>query len=141
MDSIRRILDAGFRAIQAWFSGTDHARSLENLEMIIMENEFPNVVNFICEGKCRYFLVDEELVRSVANSVFQHMPITPQEGAFLDCIKSQLDGRVQLLLDTESKAIEEKFATFPRLIRSFKAGSPIGGDFRRFIIEVRVPVA
>src|SRR5277367_615170 len=113
MSAIPIMPDASFRAVKAWFSGTDAAESVDKLELIVVEKTFPSVVNFICDGKSRYFLVSPEIVRNIAKSVFQHVPITPAEGTFLDCIKSQLDGRVQVMLDAESAIVAEKYTRMP----------------------------
>lgn len=126
-----------FRAVKAWFSETDAAKTIEKLELIAVEKTFPDVVNFVCDGKPRYFLVSAEIVRNVANSIFQHIPITPAEGVFLDCIKSQLDGRVQMHLDTENKAFAEMYTIMPGFIRYFEAPCPRGGGLKRFVVEIR----
>lgn len=141
MNSIPIMPTTNFRAIKAWFSGTDAARAVDKLELILVKKTFPNVVNFICDGKSLYFLVSAELVRNVANSFFQHIPITPNEGAFLNCIKSQLDGRVQVILDDESTIVLEKCISMPGFIRYFEAPCPSGGNFRRFVVELRAPVS
>ncbi len=140
MSAIPIMPDASFRAVKAWFSGTDAAKSVDKLELIVVEKTFPSVVNLICDGRSRYFLVSPEIVRNVAKSVFQHIPITPAEGNFLNCIKSQLDGRVQVMLDAESTIDAEKCASMPGFIRCFEAPCPRGGDFKRLVVELRAPI-
>jgi hypothetical protein len=140
MSVIPIIPDASFRAVKAWFSGTDAAKSVDKLELIVVEKNFPNVVNFICDGKSRYFLVSPEIVRNVAKSVFLHVPITPAEGTFLGCIRSQLDGRVQVILDAKSSIVAEKCTSLDGFIRYFEAPCPRGRDLKRFVVELRAPI-
>lgn len=139
MNNIPIMPDANFRAIKAWFAGTDAAKEINKLELIVVEKEFPGVVNFICGGTPRYFLVPAELTSRIANSVFQQTPVTPAEGAFLNCIKSQLDGRVQVMLDTKSDEVAEKVESLPGFIRCFEAPCARGEGFKRFVAEVRAP--
>ena len=139
MNGISIIPDSSFRAVKAWFSGTDAAGAIDNLKMIVVEQNFPDVVNLISDKQSRYFLVSSQIISNVANSVFQHIPITPAEGAFLDCIKSQLDGRIQMIVDAPSKIVAEKCRTFPGFIRYFEAPCLRDGGFKRFVVELRAP--
>ncbi len=140
MDKISIMPEQNFRAISAWFAGTTAADQLDNLELIIVEKKFPNVVNLVCGGKPRYFIVAEELVNKVAKNLFKQIPITPDEGEFLDCIKSQIeDGRFQVHLEANTPQVLKIAKLQPNFVRAFEAPSLKGGDFKRYAVEYRLP--
>jgi hypothetical protein len=142
MSSPAILPNSSFTAIKGWFAGTNVANCVEKLQCIAFERTFPKVVNFVCDGKSRYFLVPEELAEVVAGSNFQETPITPDEGAFLNCVKSQLDGRVQMILDIASSGMDiaaKIIASKPGFIRAFEAPCDRGETYRRLVFEIRPP--
>ncbi|MBS0625888.1 MAG: hypothetical protein JSS32_07555 [Verrucomicrobia bacterium] len=129
-----------FRAVKAWFKNSDAAPFFENIEEIKVENTFPNVVNIVCGGRSRFFTVSTELANKVANSIFVQIPVTPDEGAFLEEVRTQLDGRIQYICDVPGMAIDKTkmiAASQPRFIRSFEVPSRMIG-YKRLAIDVRV---